>query len=56
MNLIKNLLGGRPMRKQGALFVDRVSGESVNHYIDTLGRHWMAASAWAFFRVAKEKS
>lgn len=42
------------MKRQSLLFVDCISRESVCHYIDRLGRHWMATSPWSFFRIEKE--
>ena len=51
MSLLKKLLGGRPMRRESLAFVDKCSGASVNYYVDTLGRRWMAENRWALFRV-----
>ncbi len=45
------LLGGRPMKRVGFAFTDRVSGRSVNYYRDRYGRYWMAEHGWALFRV-----
>ena len=45
------LLGGRPMKYVGHAFYDRIGGEQVNYYRDSLGRNWMATSRWALFRV-----
>jgi len=53
MNFIKRLLGGRPMKREEFAFTDHVSGESVCHYVDTLGRKWLASSPWALFRVKR---
>jgi hypothetical protein len=52
-SLLNRILGGRPMKYQGCMFIDCVSGLEVNHYIDRLGRHWLANSAWSLFRVEK---
>jgi hypothetical protein len=51
MNLLKKLLGGRPMRREAFAFNDQCSGASVGYYIDSLGRRWMAENRWALFRV-----
>lgn len=56
MNLLKQLLGGRPMIYQGCAFVDCISGNEVNRFTDTLGRKWLAESKWSFFRVSNEQS
>jgi hypothetical protein len=53
MNFIKNLLGGRPMEYEGCAFFDYISGKKVNRYTDTLGRKWLAHSAWSLFRVKR---
>jgi hypothetical protein len=53
MNLIKRLLGGRPMKHEGCAFVDVVVGKEVNRYTDTLGRKWLAFNRWSLFRVAQ---
>jgi hypothetical protein len=53
MNFIKNLLGGRPMKYEGCAFIDLVSGKEVNRYTDTLGRKWLANSAWSLCRVKR---
>jgi hypothetical protein len=53
MNFIKNLLGGRPMKYEGCAFIDLVSGKEVNRYTDTLGRKWLANSAWSLFRMKR---
>lgn len=49
--IFANLFGGRPMKREGLAFVDKVSGASVNYYTDRLGRRWMAENAWSLFRV-----
>jgi hypothetical protein len=49
--LFYRLTGGRPMRRLGYGFIDRVSGETVSYYIDAFGRCWMATSRWGWFRV-----
>lgn len=49
--MLKQLLGGRPMRYESSAFTDRVSGARVNYYLDRFGRRWMAESRWALFRV-----
>lgn len=46
------LTGGRPMERLDYAFTDHVSGESVCHYRDKLGRIWLATGSWALFRVA----
>ena len=51
MKLLKSLLGGRPMRRESFAFRDQCSGASVNYYIDSLGRRWMAENRWSLFRV-----
>lgn len=40
------------MRVDHLAFVDRVTGESVYHFVDRLGRRWLATGAWALFRVS----
>ena len=52
-NWIMRLTGGRPMILTGFAFTDVISGESVNYYVDRLGRHWMATGAWSLFRVER---
>ena len=47
------LTGGRPMRRTGCAFVDRVTGRWVEYYRDRFGREWMAQSRWALFRVPR---
>lgn len=49
---IHRLTGGRPMRRDGFAFTDRVSGESVCYWTDRLGRRWLATGAWSWFRVS----
>ena len=49
--LLWKLTGGRPMTYIESLFVDVGTGAAVNLYADRLGRHWMATSRWALFRV-----
>lgn len=51
INFLKKLLGGRPMRCDGFLFRDLVSGKPIYGWTDTLGRRWLAESAWSIFRV-----
>lgn len=53
MELIKQILGGRPMKCNGGAFVDNISGEYVKYFTDTLGRKWLATSAWSLFRVPR---
>ena len=50
---LKHLLGGRPMHLVENLFWDTVAGVVVRHYVDTLGRHWMATGMWSWLRVPK---
>ena len=50
---LKHLLGGRPMHYIENLFYDYIGGIQVKHYVDTLGRHWMASGMWSWFRVEK---
>lgn len=45
------LTGGRPMKRLGHAFVDKVSGRDVFEFEDRLGRYWLAEGAWSFFRV-----
>ena len=52
--ILKQLLGGRPMRRESLAFVDRCPGASVSYYVDTLGRRWLAENRWALFRVPAE--
>lgn len=47
------LTGGRPMIRRESLFTDKVSGLTVFHYEDRLGRHWMADMSWSLFRVER---
>lgn len=47
------ITGGRPMRFDSFAFVDRVTGDRVNRYTDTLGRKWLAVHKWAAFRVSR---
>jgi hypothetical protein len=51
--LLKKLLDGRPMRRTGYAFTDRVSGRAVYDFVDTLGRKWMAEGPWSLFRVER---
>jgi hypothetical protein len=51
MNWLWDLTGGRPMIYVEGLFIDTVNGFPVVHYRDRSGRHWMAQSQWALFRV-----
>lgn len=53
MNWIRKILGGRPMRFDQSHFRDRISGDMVNFYTDTLGRRWLATSSWSLFRVRR---
>jgi hypothetical protein len=53
VKLLTKLTGGRPMRRLGYAFTDKVSGESVDFYRDLLGRDWMATGAWSLFRVRR---
>lgn len=55
MQILKKLLGGRPMTLTGQLFVDKDSGKDVHLYHDYLGRHWLAESRWSLFRVRHRK-
>ena len=47
------LTGGRPMKRTGYAFTDKVSGNSVNSFTDQLGRDWLAEHAWSLFRVER---
>ena len=49
---MRNLLGGRPMKRDGYAFTDKVSGRPVYYWLDRLGRRWMAEGAWSLFRVS----
>lgn len=49
------LFNGRPMRLVEHLFIDRVSGDSVGLYEDTLGRFWMASGPWSLFRIRSKR-
>lgn len=51
IKFLMKLTGGRPMRKIGYAFADKVSGKSVNYYVDYFGNVWMANGAWSKFRV-----
>lgn len=42
------------MARQGYVFTDIVTGRGVYHYLDKLGREWLAEGAWSLFRVRKE--
>jgi hypothetical protein len=53
MSLFYWLTGGRPMRIDYCLFIDRVSGREVFACIDGFGRKWMAEGAWSWFRVSR---
>lgn len=44
------------MKREGCAFIDIVSGKEVNYYTDTLGRKWLANSAWSLFRVERNGS
>lgn len=48
---IARLTGGRPMRREGFAFVDRISGKSVCYYTDAFRRRWLATGPWSLFRV-----
>jgi hypothetical protein len=41
------------MKRLGGMFVDRVTGNPVDCYRDTFGRHWMAQGAWDLGRVRR---
>jgi len=50
--VLYRITGGRPMTNVGYAFSDAVSGQPVYHFIDKLGRHWLAHGQWSsFFRV-----
>lgn len=49
--LFRWLLGGRPMVPIAYAFTDKVSGLPVWIFRDRYGRHWMATSHRAWFRV-----
>lgn len=52
MELLWNMTGGRPMKREGLAFVDQVSGKSVEYRIDKFGRRFMTdGGAWGLFRV-----
>lgn len=42
------------MKYNGYAFTDSVSGEGVKCFTDTLGRKWLATSAWSMFRVPRK--
>lgn len=46
------LTDGRPMRRVGRAFTDKVTGREVNYYRDDIGLNWLAEGAWSLFRVA----
>jgi len=48
---VKKLLGGRPMQYLRSGFIDIVTKEPVNYYMDMFGRVWMANDRWGWFRV-----
>lgn len=49
---LMKVTGGRPMKREGLAFVDRVSGKSVEYRRDWFGRLWLAdGGAWSLFRV-----
>jgi len=52
--ILRWALSGRPMTYMYYAFTDGVSGLPVNIYRDAKGRHWMARSKWAWFRVPCE--
>jgi hypothetical protein len=52
-NFFRKLFRGYPMKYEGCAFIDQVSGKQVNRYTDTLGRKWLANSAWSSFRVKR---
>lgn len=54
--ILAKLFGGRPMKREGLAFVDKVSGASVNFYTDRLGRRWIAENAWSLLRVPAAKA
>ena len=49
--LFFRLTGGRPMTRTGTGFVDTVSGQNVDMYVDGRGRYWLANGRWSWFRV-----
>lgn len=50
--LFYRITGNRPMTLiESHVFTDKVSGKSVNRYIDPSGRKWLAIHKWSFFRV-----
>lgn len=51
LNVIKKILGGRPMTRITHEFRDYVSGQDVYRWKDTLGRFWLAEGRWSLFRV-----
>lgn len=51
--LVRKLLGGRPMRFVEYCFTDCVVGKAVNLYEDTLGRRWLAFGPWSLDRMRK---
>lgn len=56
MQILKKLLGGRPMKFVEFRFRDIVSHRCVNLYTDSLGRHWQAESPWSLFRVRQRET
>lgn len=50
--IISHLTGGRPMKREGYAFTDKVSGKGVEYRRDSFGRLWLAdGGAWSLFRV-----
>lgn len=50
-SLFYRLTGGRPMKKTGYAFTDKVTGKSVFYWKDDIGLNWLAEHAWSSFRV-----
>jgi len=53
LKFLLRLTGGRPMYRGKPLFTDVVSGKTVYHYTDRLGRDWMANRGFHLFRVPR---
>lgn len=53
--LLWTITGGRPMFRGKPLFRDVVSGRTVYHYTDRLGRDWMANRGLSLFRVERNR-
>jgi hypothetical protein len=49
--LLALLTGGRPMKRLGCAFIDKVSGREVFEFEDRCGRYWLAEKPWSWFRV-----